>query len=324
MREDDLRELRLRARGLEGLLSSRVFRGGGDRVVGRLAEKVVRRTRAIVGDEAAIHAVPLAEAALQKLLGAVVRTPTEQEYQALVLVLAVWRPVVGTRAGRGLPLDAELSPVFPAWNTFCEAVAPSIRSVGRVQRFDRGRDEWVGVGTGFVVDAGALLTNRHVWWDIRDGDAGVCFGGEDDYNGSILAIQATATLPADPLLDLALLRFDGGSPPALGFEDRAPAAGDAIAVVGFPVKDERSVTAQEAIFGGLPSALGAKRLAPGVLLSAEASRLGHDASTLGGCSGAPVFRQETGRVLGVHYEGEALVGNGAIPAGRVRAFLESL
>lgn len=323
MTEAQRQELLTRIRRMELHLFGGPVSRGPTRGLLTLREGVKHQMRAIVGDQAAIRAVRLAAAALKKLLSAVVKVPTDEELDALVLVLAVWRPVLPTEAGHALPLSAELDACFPGWLGFCREVDPWIRSVGRIQRRDGPTSEWIEVGTGFVVGEGRLLSNRHVWAALGEKEAAVCFGGEGDFPGKIASLSAGAALPADPSLDLALFRFESDSEPVVELDLEPVASGEAIAVIGFPMEDDRSLTGQAAIFGELPEKLGLKRVAPGELISVAPGRLGHDASTLGGCSGAPVFRQATGRVLGVHFEGEALRGNGAIPAGRVREFLES-
>jgi endonuclease G len=64
-----------------------------------------------------------------------------------------------------------------------------------------------------------------------------------------------------------------------------------------------------------------KRLMPGRLTGMKATdsfgrsvkALAHDCTTLGGNSGSAVIDVEGGRVVGVHFSGEPLVANFAVP-----------
>jgi endonuclease G len=95
--------------------------------------------------------------------------------------------------------------------------------------------------------------------------------------------------------------------------------GQDVVVVGYPAKDWRSDLAlQDRIFQGQYNV---KRLQPGVLRQRAnirsfenvVSAVTHDASTLGGNSGSAVLDAATQQVLALHFAGEYLKANYAVP-----------
>lgn len=90
---------------------------------------------------------------------------------------------------------------------------------------DRPALRRVSTGTGFIVAEGRVLTNHHV----VDGCQRVL---------GVLADRRWVDLapgPADPRLDLALLRGPADLGPALAFRDGPPRRGDEVVTYGFPL-----------------------------------------------------------------------------------------
>lgn len=100
-------------------------------------------------------------------------------------------------------------------------------------------------------------------------------------------------------------------------------AGREIAVIGFPSFDQRNPDdVQRRIFGNV---FDVKRAAPGKITAVSRAQLAdpinlvHDASTLGGCSGAPLIDLQSGAMLGLHIGGRYLDANQAACAWDARA-----
>jgi DNA/RNA endonuclease G (NUC1) len=186
-------------------------------------------------------------------------------------------------------------------------------------------------GTGFVVGAGLLMTNRHVAEIFAEGlgvadlrfipglGAGVDFlreAGRD--REDFLRVERVAMI--HPYWDMALLVVDGLRETALALATADPAPETEVAVLGYPAFDPRNpADVQNKVFGGL---YGVKRLQPGRSgeIAAIASyghaveALLHDSSTLGGNSGSCVIDLATGEVVGLHFGGRYAVANHCVPA----------
>ena len=189
-------------------------------------------------------------------------------------------------------------------------------------------------GTAFMVGTGLLMTNRHVAQIFSkglgreiiysSGDASVNFKRETGTNldNRVANLTITKVELIHPYWDMALLRVEGDAlPPALPLSTRPlqESVGRNVAVVGYPALDIRNDFAlQNQIFGGQ---FNVKRLQPGVVRSPRqiksftntVSALIHDASTLGGNSGSAVLDIETGEVVALHFAGEYLKANYAVP-----------
>jgi endonuclease G len=189
-------------------------------------------------------------------------------------------------------------------------------------------------GTGFIVGDGLMATNRHVarlfseglGMTIRyhSGDAGINFGREVDSpdDGFDADLAVTGVLMIHPFWDMALLNVAGlptGGKLPLSIKSPEALVGKDIVVVGYPARDDRSdLAVQDSIFGGRYSV---KRLQPGVVrervkipsFESVVNAMAHDASTLGGNSGSAVIDIETGSVVGLHFAGEYLKANYAVP-----------
>jgi len=189
-------------------------------------------------------------------------------------------------------------------------------------------------GTGFVVGRNLIATNRHVAQIFaqglgltiryRAGDAAIDFKRQvdapDDERAAYLSVRAVEMI--HPYWDMALLRVDGlPTDRMLKLSVKSPEEllDHNVVVIGYPARDERNdVALQDRIFN---RTYNVKRLQPGVVRTRAkvqsfentVNALTHDASTLGGNSGSAVIEVETGEVVALHFAGEYLKANYAVP-----------
>ncbi len=189
-------------------------------------------------------------------------------------------------------------------------------------------------GTGFVVGKGLIATNRHVAEEFsrglgltiqyRGGDAAIDFKRQVDTpegdHTAYLTVRGVEMI--HPYWDMALLQVDGlPTDNMLRLAVRSPEdlVNHNIVAVGYPALDPRNdVELQNKIFGGVYYV---KRLQPGVLRARakvqsfenEVSAITHDASTLGGNSGSAIIDVDSGEVVALHFAGEYLKANYAVP-----------
>src|SRR5262249_5709031 len=142
-------------------------------------------------------------------------------------------------------------------------------------------------------------------------------GSDDPSTLTVLGVEMI-----HPYWDMALLRVEGlpaTRPLMLSIKPPEELVGRNVAVVGYPARDERSDgDLQDRIFG---SKYLVKRLQPGVVRARaqiqsfenRVNAITHDASTLGGNSGSAVIDLETGNVVALHFAGEYLKANYAVP-----------
>lgn len=248
------------------------------------------------------------------------------------IVLAHDRPAVFVRAGT-------YDQVGGVWSELDTAavrarIDPQLGSIGRIELPNLYAVPYGG--TGFLVGPQLLMTNRHVARLFaeglgsrrllyRPGDALVdfeCEYGSLPENASPFSIEQV--LMIHPYWDMALVRVSG-LPSAyrpLMLSVQAPedlVARDMVAI-GYPARDPRNDLAlQDRIFGGVYNV---KRLQPGKIrprsrvhsFENEVEAMVHDSSTLGGDSGAAVIDVASGRVVGLHFAGEYLKANYAVPS----------
>jgi endonuclease G len=190
-------------------------------------------------------------------------------------------------------------------------------------------------GTGFVVGKGLIATNRHVAQlfsrgigltiRYRAGDAAIDFRRQvdspQDDRANYLAVNAVEMI--HPYWDMALLRIDGlptdNNMLKLSTKSPEELINHNVVVIGYPARDDRSdLTLQDRVFSKIYNV---KRLQPGVLRARAAiqsfentvNAVTHDASTLGGNSGSAVIDVDTGEVVALHFAGEYLKANYAVP-----------
>lgn len=266
--------------------------------------------------------------------------------QLEAIILMTGRPPLLVRNNTVDLTGIDLPDFPPDIDTKIKAVEPRIASVGRIE-FINSDMAWGG--TGWVIDhdgAGNLLvaTNRHVAKIVarRNAFGGGTFlfdpsgagryGAQIDFNEEIDAppdqarvcpIERFTYIAEDTAADVALARI---AVPTAFMVDPLPLSAvegadhEPIAVIGYPARDSRNdATQMEKYFVGLYDV---KRFAPGLLrVQPGATRLGHDATTLGGNSGSPVLSLESGAVVGLHFAGEFGVGNSAVRVGTLKDLL---
>lgn len=185
-------------------------------------------------------------------------------------------------------------------------VKPSIVGVGTYAALNR--PPAVLLGTGFAVGNGNLVaTNHHVVEvEATAGEGGelVVFIGE----GRDVEYRAAEIVASDPRHDLALLEFAGKALPTLTLaQDGAVAEGSAIAFTGFPigaVLGLHPVTHRGIVSALTPIAIPAASTRELSVQRIAALRdpfdvLQLDATAYPGNSGSPVYRADTGVVVGV-------------------------
>jgi endonuclease G, mitochondrial len=189
-------------------------------------------------------------------------------------------------------------------------------------------------GTGFVVGRDLIATNRHVAQlfsqglgltiRYRAGAAAIDFKRQidapDDDRAAYLSVRAVEMI--HPYWDMALLRVDGlPTDRMLTLSVKSPEEliDHKVVVIGYPARDDRSDFAlQDRVFNGTYNV---KRLQPGFIRARaeiqsfenNVNAMTHDASTLGGNSGSAVIDIDSGDVVALHFAGEYLRANYAVP-----------
>jgi V8-like Glu-specific endopeptidase len=219
---------------------------------------------------------------------------------------------------------------------------PIVPLVGRIDV-----ENFVGgarfLGTGWLVDRGLLVTNRHVAelvarWDgsryrFRPGFAGRDLRVSLDYRHE-KDVEARETVDVVEVLwieenereaDVAFLKVaESGTDRQQGIR---LAASDArpnahVAVIGYPARADRETIPDQArmdrIYGGTYDV---KRVAPGQIQSPSGRWATHDCTTLGGNSGSVVVDLASGEAVGLHFAGLYMIENYAVPASVVRRYL---
>lgn len=225
---------------------------------------------------------------------------------------------------------------------FSKAIDRAIPSVGRVELTGSAK-EWVG--TGWIVENGVLVTNRHVALEFaeRDGE-GFVFQTTDDgeriraHTDFAQEIDGTAA-PVRFELVRPLWVEDRPGPDVAFFEIRAPSSAVKLppplklaaaptatpdaGTIGYPAYDSRIAMPEEMnrIFG---ETYNRKRFAPGGVSQVTETRIEHDCTTLGGNSGSVVLDLETGQALGLHFSGSFLDRNYAVRSDVVRRILDGV
>jgi len=227
------------------------------------------------------------------------------------------------------------------WNERLEKaaplLAPRIPAIGRIELQD---SSYAWIGTGWLVADDVIVTNRHVaeafvttsGGDLvfRMGDTGritaaIDFLQEID-NDRTLVFKMLAPLHVEPASgpDVAFFRIELVSGEARHAVPvplaKTIAATQNAAVIGYPGYDSRVPEPElmDRLYGGLYNK---KRLAPGAVTRVEATRLWHNCTTLGGCSGGALLDLDSGEALGLHFSGTFLTTNYAVRADVVHAAL---
>ena len=275
--------------------------------------------------------VAAAEAGLQKLAEDRVQEITPSEMLGLeAIVLPRNRPVALVRGDSYDDLDGPWVSLND--DVIKKRIASLLPLIGRVEVPSSPILPYAG--TGFVVGQGLIATNRHVAQlfsqgrgltiRYRAGDAAIDFKRQidapDDDRTAYLSVRAVEMI--HPYWDMALLRVDDlPTDRMLRLSVKSPEelADHNVVVIGYPARDERNdVALQDRIFN---RTYNVKRLQPGVIRARAkiqsfentVNALTHDASTLGGNSGSAVIEVESGEVVALHFAGEYLKANYAVP-----------
>lgn len=221
------------------------------------------------------------------------------------------------------------------------AIEAVIARTGRVEVFNHFNFDWVG--TGWLIAEDVIVTNRHVaeefaqaegqGFGFRSNLIGTEMGAAVDFREEFNSLSELSVKVEEILFiadrhapDIAFLKITGDTPlpEPLQLAAEAPEVRTTIGTVGYPAFDPRNgVDAMADIFGDV---FDKKRFGPG-----KVSHIGegvhwfvHDAATLGGSSGSPVFDLNTGRVVGLHFSGRFLEGNFAVKSSFVADALAGL
>ena len=248
------------------------------------------------------------------------------------IVLRENRPVVFVRAGTydrlgGVWEELDRSAVR-------SRIDPLLSAIGRIELPNMVSLPYGG--TGFLVSPSLLMTNRHVARLFAEGlgstrlayqrgDAAVDFKREaftETDNSSYFTVEDVVMI--HPYWDMALVRVAGLSanyePIMLSVLSPEELVGRNVVVIGYPARDDRNDLAlQDQIFQGVYNV---KRLQPGKIrprmrvrsFENDVEAMVHDGSTLGGNSGSAIIDVETGHVIGLHFAGEYLKANYAVPS----------
>jgi endonuclease G len=287
---------------------------------------ILEKVKAIVGPNnmPAIEQSKLAQQALARMQNN--KKPTPKQLAALEFVIRLMRPVLLSRNGALDNLDKQVGPSFPDWQTFQESVKPHLYSIGRIDIAPKQ-----GIGTGFLVSDGVLVTNKHVLdilsngtGELEKGQAIVRFKFESGIVDDETPTDITGVVAVHDELDIALLKVQKQKftktrkPLTLDLKPAEP--GLAVVAIGYPFDDsKRNPLFINAIFSGK---FGVKRAAPGEVSSSGQNSIYHDCSTLGGNSGSPIVSMKTAQVVGLHSDGYFLFRNEAVDAASLSQFIQ--
>ncbi|MBC7820859.1 MAG: trypsin-like peptidase domain-containing protein [Planctomycetaceae bacterium] len=262
------------------------------------------------------------------------------------IAVAHTRPVFLIQNDRFVPQT--IGPQSELWASRVEQaraiVDAAIPAVGRVEIFNHSRYDWGG--TAWLVRDDILVTNRHVatLFAMKEGPGFVFRTGLDprqamrcnvdfleEHQGAlsrdfpILRVLWIAPPSGPDLAFLHVARTAGGRalPPHIELAADIPQADTFVCTIGYPARDPDAPD-QSLVLETFGDVYEKKRLAPGQVMRFERGDLLHDCSTLKGNSGSVVLDLNTGRAVGLHYEGEFLRANYAVPAAAVKAALDGL
>jgi hypothetical protein len=268
----------------------------------------------------------------------------DQRFALEAIVMPHYRPVVDVLENRMKTEQLTKKWDHLAADELRAHIERCFLSVGRINV--PGLPSLPYAGTGFLVGADLLMTNRHVaeifaqgqgthQLDFRSAQsANVDFYHENGRTQSE-RLDVERVVMIHPYWDMALLKVRGltsdRKPLILGVTDPADMVDREVVVIGYPGYDPSGDAEfqriQDRIFR---SAYYVKRMQPGLLrvrqpvesYRRQVDAVTHDSSTLGGNSGSVVVLlpkrgenpgQEGLQVIGLHFAGEYLVANYAVP-----------
>ena len=201
------------------------------------------------------------------------------------------------------------------------------------------------LGTGWLVEPGIVVTNRHVadlmvrgdgqQFVFRPGRFGEQLQVSMDYRREhAVAETAVAQIkrviwiePDSKKADIAFLEVGAANDMIQrGHFDLAPHDAvdtDPVVVIGYPARAPAHIipnqTWMDRIYAGTYDI---KRVAPGQMGLISRGWATHDCTTLGGNSGSVVVSMNTGKAVALHFAGLYMVENYAVPASTIRRYLK--
>lgn len=200
-------------------------------------------------------------------------------------------------------------------------------------------------GTGWLIDAGIIVTNRHVA-EVFAQQQGRAFVFRQGTNGGPMgAVWDTGHLrdatvaglrrqvaevlyiePPDGPNDIAFLKLASTGPadelPPFEIAPADAAEGTLVFTLGYPAKASRTRIPDQDLMKRLYlGEYDVKRFAPGFVTKLRNGRTTHDCTTLGGNSGSVVSEMKTGKVVGLHFAGIYKEANLAVPASELRRYV---
>ncbi|HSE63579.1 MAG TPA: phospholipase D-like domain-containing protein, partial [Thermoanaerobaculia bacterium] len=258
-----------------------------------------------------------------------------EDFRLESIVLKAGRPVLAVREGEAVLTfeDAESS----VWKGRLTTAGPMLRgpigAVGRIEVKNHPWFEWVG--TGWLIDRGIIVTNRHVAEEFvtrSRGSLRFTIGFDrvnpidchidlleeiDRPQSQEYVLSEPLYISDDPGPDVAFFRLGpvtGGSvPQPIKLASTVAPDGLQVAAVGYPARDPRvpDQVLLKKIYGDV---FNKKRLAPGQVIRHERGVMQHDCTTLGGNSGSVVLDLRNGEAVALHFAGTYLRANYAVPA----------
>ena len=269
---------------------------------------------------------------------------------ALETIVSEERPVLfiekdGLNFKDAAVIGAEARRLMALSETHRDVAERMLDRVGRIDLIDfPGGAPFAG--TGWLIDAGIIVTNRHVAdafarqqgraFVFRQGSTGGPMGAAWD-TGHLrdkavtgLRRQIAEVLyiePEDGPNDIAFLKLAStGAGDELPPFEIAPSDAKEEALVftlGYPAKASRTRIPDQALMEKLyRGEYDVKRFAPGFVTEPRSGRTTHDCTTLGGNSGSVVVDMQNGQVVGLHYAGIYKEANLAVPASELQLYVK--
>jgi endonuclease G, mitochondrial len=295
---------------------------------------------------AMLDGVPGAEAALAAPQGMEDAARVEARES---IVLPTLRPTLEVRNNKGVVVDSDDVESRKWGERLSERRAVlnrAVRAVGRIE-LERHFDlEYAG--TGVLVDDDVVATNYHVARDFaRNLNGKLVFRrnlGNQEIGARIDFMEEAGHTQDETFQIVEILHLQENQDPDLALlrvekVEVAPVRGEAtglpypvelsmdaaddqmIVVIGYPGRDT-TIPDQAEVTRLFGTTLEKKRMSPGQIIKADGDLLTHDCSTLAGSSGSPLVDLDTGKVVGLHLEGEYATENAAVPARRIAELLE--
>ncbi len=286
---------------------------------------------------------------LEMALEGGVRRPSPQapRFALETIVMETGRPAIPVRGNEvsyeDAHIDAESADIVSALKASAGKIEPLLALVGRIDvaNFPGSADY---VGTGWQIDPGVVVTNRHVAelvarrdgarFVFRPGRFGEPLAVSMDYRhelGSEAVDVAEVTevlwIEEDPnAADIAFVKIagrdDGSHQNRIELADDDAAPGDQVAVIGYPARAPRSVIEDQDLMDRIYGrTYDIKRIAPGLADDDSRGWATHDCTTLGGNSGSVVVEVASGKAVALHFAGLYLIENYAVPVSTIRRYV---